>query len=187
MMISTSKEAVVVHDPREDAVRLPEGEILSGNAIGVAQAAGVELLPIDLDALRRGGVCGWSKRSFGRGWKYEAVAGSRGCPLVLYAFQHLAVIEWVARLQLSEGEIENVNGSLRFAADTAQAGASAVGIAHESSAIQIGALGPPDEHDGWTVRGRGRLALTGDVMLGLQLYGQTNGVRVTWFAASQTR
>ena len=78
------RHAVIVHDPSGHE---PEGEVISGNAIGVAVARGVVLLPVEIDALRRGGVSGWSKRAYGRGWKYDAIVAARGyaasvCPPV---------------------------------------------------------------------------------------------------------
>jgi len=181
-----SANAVVVYDARKGG--LLEGEILSGNAIQVAVAEGVVLLPLEIDLIRRSGISGWAKRSYGRGWRYESIAGARGCPLVLHASMKYPVIEWVARLQMDEGvDRANVTGSLRFATDTSQIGAMPVGIAPETSAVQLAHLGDADEEGGWTLRGRGRMALTGDVMLALQLYGQVGGARVTWFAASQSR
>ena len=181
-----SKHAVVVYDP--SGVE-PDGEILTGNAIGVARARGVVLLPVELDVLRRGGVSGWSKRSYGRGWRYDAVAASRGCPLVLHMTAGYPVVTWVARLEATdpEGAPTNTAGSLRIAPDTAQVGASAAGLAPEASPIQIPSLGPPDAAGGWTIGGRSLASVSSDLMLGLQLYGQIGGARVLWFAASQTR
>ncbi len=174
--------AVVIHDPEG---REPEGEILSRNAIGVAHARGAVLLPVELDTMRRGGVCGWSKRHYGRGWQYDAVVASRGCPLILHVSPEYPVIVWCARLQADPDG--SVSGSLRLAPDTAQVGAGACGLAPENSAIQIQALGPPDQDGGWFIGGRSRASIPADMFLGLQLYGQVGGARVLWFAASQTR
>lgn len=180
------KHAVVVYDPTGNE---PEGEILTGNAIGVAKARGAVLLPVELDLLRRGGASGWSKRSYGRGWRYNAVAAARGCPLVLHMTAGFPVVEWVARVVADdpEGAPTNTAGSLRLATDTAQAGASASGLAPDTSPVSIPALGAPDAGGGWTIGGRARAMVTSDMLLALQLYGQIGGARVLWFAASQTR
>lgn len=181
-----SRHAVIVYDPTDTE---PEGEIITGNAIGVAKARGAVLLPVELDLLRRGGVSGWSKRSYGRGWRYDAVAAARGCPLALHVTAGFPIVEWVARLHADdpEGAPVNTAGSLRLAADTAQAGAQAAGLAPETSPVAIPSLGPPDAQGGWTIGGRSRVMASSDMLLGLQLYGQIGGARVLWFAASQTR
>lgn len=180
------KHAVIVFDPTNTD---PEGEIITGNAVGVARARGAVLLPIELDLLRRGGVSGWVKRSYGRGWRYDAVAAARGCPLVLHVTAGYPGIEWAARLQADDpaGAPVNTAGSLRLAADTAQAGAQAAGISPDTSPVALPALGAPDKQGGWTIGGRSRLMATSDMMVGLQLYGQIGGARVIWFAASQSR
>lgn len=176
------RHAVIVHDP---SGREPEGDVLSGNAIGVAAARGVVLLPVELDELRRGGVSGWSKRAYGRGWEYNAIAAARGCPLVLHISPQYPIIEWRARVQADPAG--SLSGSLRLAPDTAQPGAGALGLAPETPAVQLQTLGPPDEAGGWCIGGRARASIPGDMFLALQLYGQVGGARVLWFAASQTR
>lgn len=180
-----SKHAVVVHDPEG---RELDGEVLSGNAIAVAKARGVVLLPVELDLLRRGGASGWVKRSYGRGWNYDRVIAARGCPLVMHADPAFPLIVWVARLQADEPSIEgSVTGSLRLAADTGQAGAHSAGMSPLNPPIQLHALGPADAAGGWYIEGGSRVGLGADQMLGLQLYGQIGGARVRWLAASQTR
>jgi hypothetical protein len=176
------RHAVIVHDPEG---REPEGEVISGNAIGVAAARGVVLLPVEIDVLRRGGVSGWSKRVYGRGWQYDAIAAARGCPLVLHISPAYPLIVWVARVQADPAG--SLSGSLRLAPDTAQVGAGAIGLAPESSSVQLQTLGPPDAEGGWIISGRARASIPGDMFLALQLYGQVGGARVLWFAASQTR
>lgn len=176
------KHAVVIYDSKGD---LYEGEILSGNAVGVAAARGVALLPVETDILRRSGISGWSKRCYGRGWKYDAIAASRGCPLVLHVAQAFPILEWRARL-IPDGD-GPPHGALRFAADTAAVNASPTGIMPETGAAQMAALGPLDDDGGWTIGGRARASIPGDMALALQLYGQVGGARVIWFAASQTR
>ena len=181
------KHAVVVEDP---AGELLEGEILSGNAIGVAQARDVVLLPVEYDLLRRGGVSGWSKRAYGRGWRYDAVSATRGCPLVLHVAADFPLIEWKARLQGEPGGPTAgslVTGSLRMASDTAAAGGGALGMAPETASVQLQLLEAPDAGGGWIIGGRSRAMIPGDMFLTLQLYGLVDGARVVWFAASQTR
>lgn len=176
------RHAIVVFDP---VGKEHEGEILSGNAISVAQARGVVLLPLELDALRRGGASGWVKRSYGEGWRYDPVMAARGCPLILFAEAAYPNLEWVARLQ---AELEGGRcGSLRLATDTAQAGGGAAGLSPEAGPVQVQKLGDPDETGGWFIRGRARVMLPSDMFLALQLYGQVGGARVRWFAVSQTR
>lgn len=177
------RHAVIVHDPTEH--QEPEGEVITGNAIGVAQARGVVLLPIELDMLRRGGLSGWAKRAYGRGWRYDAHAASRGCPLVLHISPEYPLIVWCARLQADPDGF--LSGALRLAPDTAQAGAGACGLAPQTPPVQLSALGPADEDGGWIIGGRALSSIPGDMFLALQLYGQVTGARVTWFAASQTR
>lgn len=187
------RHAVVVFDPSGNQL---DGEVISGNAIGVAQARGVALLPVELELLRHGGVSGYSKRSYGRGWRYNPVGATRGCPLVLHVSAGFDALEWCARIlpetppPAAEGEVAEplpLGGSIRMAPDTAQVGAGAIGISPETPAIQLQLLGPPDAAGGWTVTGRARMGITGDMFLALQLYGQMAGARVVWFAASQTR
>lgn len=178
------RHAVIVHDPKGHE---PEGEILSGNAIGVAQARGLILLPVEIDVLRRGGLSGWAKRAYGRGWSYDAIVASRGCPLVLHVSPSFPLIVWCARVQSTDPSGAGVSGALRLAPDTAQPGAGALGMSPETSPVQLPTLGPPDEDGGWTIGGRARASIPGDMFLALQLYGQVGGARVTWFTASQTR
>jgi hypothetical protein len=176
------KHAVVIHDSKRE---LFEGEILSGNAVGVAVARGVVVLPVEVDLLRRSGLSGWSKRSYGRGWKYDAIAASRGCPLVIHVAPQFPILEWRARLVV-DGD-GPPHGALRFAADTASVNASATGIMPETGAVQMADLGAPDADGGWFIGGRGRASIPADLSLALQLYGQVGGARVSWFAVSQTR
>lgn len=180
-----SKHAVVVHDP---SGKLLEGEVLSGNAINVAKANGIVLLPLELDLLRRGGASGWSKRCYGKGWNYDRVVAARGCPLVLHVDPAFPLIVWVARLQADDPtNADGITGSLRLAGDTAQAGAHSAGSSPLNPPIQLHALGPVDAEGGWYIEGASRIGLGSDQMLGLQLYGQIGGARVRWLAASQTR
>jgi len=181
------RNSVVVWDPSGD---LPEGEVLVDNAIGVARSRGVVLLPLDTDELQRGGVSGWNKRCYGRGWRYGAIVAARGCPLVLHVGAGFSSIEWCARLvrDLPGGdEPAPIVGMLRMAADTAQVGAGAAGLAAELGAVQLSELGAPDSGGGWIVGGRSRASITGDMFLALQLYGQIGGAKIVWFAASQSR
>ncbi len=80
-------------------------------------------------------------------------------------------------------------GVLRLAAAEqrgSQLHASVTDSAEASNAVEVAALGKPDEDGGWTVEGRAFLHATGDGCYGLALYGFAPGLRVVWLAATLT-
>jgi len=176
-----SMMAVVVWDP---SGRLPDGSILEDNQIAVARGEGVVALPLQKELLRRGGAAGWSKRSYGRGWQYDATVSGPGCPLLLQVAAGYPLIHWTARLAPHEPGAP-IAGSLRLSGDTTQIGAGAFGLSLEDGPVQINRLGDADEAGGLIISGKCRIRVASDVAFGLQLYGYLSGARVLWLAASQ--
>lgn len=168
---------VVLWDPRGE---LPEGSVFDGARVNDHQGRGVVMLPVNLQLLKTSACGGYVKRSFGQGWQYDPLRASKGPALFFFAVPQQD-IHWKARLQANG---EQVNGALRIAPDTAQPGASVVGM-HGMSAVSLADLGPPDEHGGWTIGGRVGFMAADACYLGLMLYGAATGVRVMWFAAGQ--
>jgi hypothetical protein len=173
---------VVVHDP--EGVEA-EGEILEGQRAEVARSRGIAVLPVVPALLRRNAFAGWARRAYGRGWRYDAARGSRGCPLTLHVAADHPTIHWTARIVRDE-TLGEPSGTLRFATDTAQISSSATGIINEENPPNLATLGAPDAHGGWTISGRAQANVPGDTFLAFQLFGQLAGARVAWFAASQT-
>lgn len=176
-----SESAVVVFDPLGTE---PEGEILSGNRIAVARSRGAVLLPIDVQLLRSGALGGYAKRAYGRGWSYDRHRPGRGCPMVLFASPAYPLIHWAVRLA-QDPEGGRLEGHLRVAVDTAQAGARASGLTTDAGPLNVPTLGDPDEHGGWTWMGESKVTIPGEGLLGLQLFGALGGARVAWWAVSQ--
>lgn len=173
---------VVIFDP--DGVE-PEGEILEKQRAAVANARGVVSLPVVPALLSRNAFAGWSKRSYGRGWKYDPNKAGRGCPLAIHVDRGYRTVNWVARIVRDE-KLGAIGGSLRLAADTAQMSSLATGIINDVSPPAVSTLGDADSAGGWTISGRATVNIPGDAFIGFQLYGQLSGARVAWFAASQS-
>lgn len=177
-----SMKAVVVWDPSGE---LPDGSVLEGNEIAVATGNGVVVLPFHRELLTAGGAGAWSKRCYGRGWRFDQSVSGPGCPLVLQVRPGFQIINWAARLLLNTPE-SRAAGALRLAGDTTQVGARSFGLALEDGPVLIERVTDRDVQGGIIVRGRNRCSIAGDQIFALQLYGYLSGARVQWLAASQS-
>lgn len=174
------KDFVVIHDP---AGKEPEGRIITGNAVAVAKANGVVLLPVEPALIPRSAFAGWAKRCYGDGIEFAGTHASRGCTLAMHAHPDFPTMHWVARVVPTE---RRVAGSLRLASDTTQMHSLAVGIAPISPPVVLDQLSEPDAHGGWTIYGTAKATIPGDAYIAVQLYGMLTGARVAWFAISQS-
>jgi len=171
--------SVVIFDPHGVE---PEGEILTAQRLAVARSHGVVALPVDVDMMRATALGGYAKRSYGKGWRFDALRAGRGCPLVLYAAAAHPTLHWAVRL-VADGPERH--GQLRVAVDTGQLGVNASGLSPVTPPILPADLGEPDAGGGWTCIGHGTLSLRDDSLAGFMLYGTLTGVRVAWWAVSQ--
>jgi hypothetical protein len=174
------KDFVVIHDP---VGKLPEGKVLTGNAVAVAKSRGVVILPVEPDLIPRSAFAGWAKRCYGDGEHFAQMQSSRGCALALHAHPDFPTLHWAARIVPFAPHIE---GSLRIASDTAQLHSLACGIAPITSPVVLDKLGEEDAQGGWTVYGAAKATIPGDAYIAVQLYGMMTGARVAWFAISQS-
>lgn len=160
-----------------------EGELISGPMARSLRGEGVAVLPCDPDLVRRGGISGWSKRSFGAGYVYDSLMPRAGASVALMLAPDRTRICWAARLVPTDGLR---GGQLYFAGDPTQFGAGLAGLAG-GTAVLIEHLDEPDAAGGWTIGGESRLtAIAGAAApLGVTLYGTARGIAVRWLAASQ--
>lgn len=176
-----SIKAVVVWDPSGE---LPDGLILEGNEIPGAKDKGVVVLPIRGELLARGGVAGWAKRCYGRGWRFSSSVSSPGCPLALQVTPGYPGIYWAARVVPDQVNAP-MSGLLRLAGDPTQIGAATFGLSLDDGPVQVEKVGVPDARGGLTLMGKCRSVIGNEQLFGLQLYGYLAGARVLWLAASQ--
>lgn len=172
---------IVVWDPTGE---LPDGAVVTGNqSVGALRNRGVAALPVDADRAF-GAVEGYFRRGWGRGWKYDAMRGERGCPMLLYVKSDRVNIYWLARLIPTGPEPK---GLLRLTTDTSKQTAFAGGLsAVEQRAVDVEQLGPPDRRGGWTIGGRTKLSVAAEGYMALNVYGVAQDLAIVWSAVSQS-
>jgi hypothetical protein len=173
---------IVVWDPLGEE---PEGEVVEVQRAQQLIARRAATLPYDPRLDVRNGLSGWSKRSWGKGVAFDAIANRRGCPIVLYVMTDHATLNYV--LRIIPDPAGEPHGRLRLTTDKNQIGTLALGTKSPTGPIQVEALGEPDKWGGWTVEGKLAFTTRNEGFFGLSLYGKLSACRVAWLAVSQTR
>jgi hypothetical protein len=183
-----NKHWIVVWDPTNEYW---DGSLVDGNRARQLEARGVALLPVNPELFKLAGVGGFAKRSWGAGWPLDYQAPRMACPLTLYCLKEKDFfLHWCARIAPDPAIADKVdeggkfNGFLRLAADSSQGSALHVGLQGEPSPIDIRELGRRDVHGGWTVGGNAIVRPVQDGFYNFALYGNAQGFRVVWVAAS---
>lgn len=178
---------IVVYDPEGE---FWTGGVVDANRARQLEAEGIVLLPV-APKLFVSGVGGFHHRAWGAGYPLDFRVPRMVCPLTMYCVKELHAAHWAARLvvdesilpQVADGSIR-LEGMLRFAADSGQAGTHQAAYSPETKPILLAELGAPDEDGGWTVRGHGNVTIPLEGHYGYALYGMAPGVRVVWAACT---
>jgi hypothetical protein len=178
---------IVVWDPEGEYW---EGALVDETRARVLEARHVVTLPVDASLLKRGGVAGYHRRSWGAGWPLDHFTPRMACPLTMFVDQAHRTVDWVARLALDPGKPgakpEDLMGQLRLVGDGAQGGADHASLTPNTPAVDVRTLAVADEWGGWTVGGRCTMHAPADRHYGFSLYGTAPGLRVLWAAVSLT-
>lgn len=176
-----SEARVVIWDPLGE---VPDGEIVAGKTASLLVARKVATLPVEGSALKRSGISGWSKRSFGKGWTFAPYQSERGAPVVLHVVRDLPTVHWCARV-VADAHGEPM-GRLKLAMDPSQAGTITLGLASREGPVQVERQ-QLDKWGGWVIAGKAQFSSRLEGFAALSLYGTLSNARVLWVAASQAR
>lgn len=182
----TPVHRVVLYDPTD---KYPRGAVFEGAAAQQLHAQGVSTLPVDPDIIRANAVAGYMLAHYGSGWSFDPYRPSRGAPLLLYVLKERSSIHYAARV-VPDRRDRNPIGKLRLNTDTVQAQVITGGMVqaeHPKPLDKLTERASPDPDGGWTLYGRCTLTSAFEGYLGLSMYGNARGCRVTWAAVSQTR
>lgn len=180
---------IVVDDPNDE---YRDGSIVSATLNHQISNRGAVTLPVDPEVLRRSGVGGYHRRTWGAGWPLDSMAPRMTCPLTLWATPEHNSLAWVARLSGGQELLalavsgERLEGQLRLASDTT-GGAYQAGLHGLEKPVSMREIGPPDAQGGWTISGRASASIAVEGHYGFALYGVAPGFRVIWAAASLTK
>jgi hypothetical protein len=176
-----------------------EGDVLDEVVGAQASGEGDVTLPVDADLLKRSGIGGYFRRSWGRGIVAASGLPSHVVPITMYLSSKHRHIEWAARLgveemqahryltELRKGAHVDIDGSLRLAADGSQPSPAQVGVkASGNEGTTLRGLSIRDlESKTVLIRGTAEVFVPQSGYYGLSLYGRAPGFRVMWVAASQ--
>lgn len=172
-------QRIVVYDPTHE---LNEGTVVDGPArVSKLERARVVLMPFDDPRGKLGAVDGYFKRGWGKGWRFDRMAGERGCPMLMYVEPSVPYVYWAARLVAGE---KNPSGQLKLTTDSSGQRAMSGGLSADVRCAQLGLLGKPDADGGWTVGGRSRLTTASSGLMALCLYGIARDAVVVWSAVT---
>lgn len=182
---------VVIWDPTGEYW---EGSLVDDRMERVLVERGVVALPVDQESMRRNGVGGYAKRSWGAGWPLDFASPRLSCPLTVFVREGASRVDWALRLvpdervagAAKEGNAQ-LQGTLRIVGDPGQDHARVATLSLSEQPIDGAAMRRPlDADGGWTFRGGGGVRPGSDGFYGFGLYGLMPGARAAWAALSFT-
>lgn len=181
---------VVVDDPKHEYW---DGGLVTDKDAAMIASRGGTCLPVDPEAVRTGGVNGWTKRSYGAGWPLETKFPTLACRMVLglrpgrwrlhCAYRLLPGPE-VMELVLQPAMLAaRFPGTLGLVGDTGQPGILAPLVKPDKDVLTTSMLGALDRNGGWTITAPATVTTERDGAHGFALYGtMPGGFRVAWCA-----
>lgn len=184
---------IVIHDP---CGGFWEGAVIDQRQAHQLKQSGVSVLPVNPNLFRINGAAGFVKRAWGSGWTLENTIPAALCPLVMFVVPEQQVINFAVRLVPTQEALEMMDskeskwspsGRLRLVTDTSQHGVATGGLASlPETTLDIDSLVYDEDTLGWTMYGKASLNALGEGYYGFALYGYVPGMKVAWFAMSQT-
>lgn len=180
---------IVVWDP---SGRFWDGAIVSEFDEARMAGNGCVTLPCNAEEFGLAGNSAFSKRSWGSGWPLP-VSGAHFAPLAVFkAGEGSKVIHWAARLVADDATLararagkQTSHGALQIAGAQSRSGQDTPSI-YGQGGVDLSKLGPPDENDGWNLKGTASFSSPHEGTYGVCLYGYGPGMRVQWLAVSLT-
>jgi hypothetical protein len=173
----------------------PSGEIIDGTLFDPQTASqkaahGVVMLSTDVGVHRDHAHGAFAKRSWGTGLPADDLPGMRYfAPIALYGEPNHTKLSWAARIRPVaasdvSGALIGINGQCSLHPLAGQRGGMQLAYAVNEMPLALTALGPPDEHGGWTLKGTANVTIAGPGFYAFALAGTVMGVRVMWVATT---
>lgn len=182
---------LVVWDPSN---QYWEGSLVEQPQEALLAARGACVMPVEPSLFTRGGNAGFVKRAWGAGFPLSVGQPKIHCPITMLVFKDFRMVHWRARLVCNaefDAKRENKEfrpgGMLRLIGDGTRELTHHMHLQSVQPAIDLRELPAKDAANGWIVGGRCAIDAPMDGHYGFGLYGEGEGVRVTWLALTLTK